>query len=363
MKKIRLNLTGQPFSYEIVIGYDLLAGMGERIEELNIARHYVVITDSNVSSLYGGALLEKLREKGFSASMIAFPAGEASKNIATALSLTRQLLELGADRKSALLALGGGVVGDMVGFVASLYMRSIPYIQIPTTLVAQVDSSIGGKTAIDLEEGKNLLGAFYQPRAVLTDPAFLATLPEGEFANGLAEIVKYAIIDPGGLFELLEGQIQAVKGRKQGILLEVIGKSCEIKKELVEIDERDEGPRRFLNFGHTLGHALEAASGYTLSHGQAISLGMIAAIRLSEKICGLPQVQGERMECLIRNAGLPTVIPRGMSTDLIMAKLKMDKKKSGSTINFVLIKKPGEPFVSGLVSEKILRETVEELGK
>jgi 3-dehydroquinate synthase len=363
MKVLRLTLTGKPLSYDIRIGRDVLEYIGHGLKELGIAKRYVIITDTVVSPLYGGALRKELEDAGFAADMIEFPAGEASKNIATALHLVRQLLKAGADRKSALIALGGGVVGDMVGFVASLYMRSIPYLQIPTTLVAQVDSSIGGKTAVDLEEGKNLIGAFSQPSAVFTDPCFLETLPEGEFANGLAEIVKYGIIDRDGLFGLLEDNMRAINKREGDILLKVIEMSCAIKKGLVEIDEKDQGPRRFLNFGHTIGLALEAASGYLISHGKGVSIGMIAAVRLSEKICGLPQGYRKRVESLIGNAGLPTSIPGSIGTDLIISRLQADKKKSGKTINFVLIRKIGEPYVTGDVPEKILRETIEELKK
>jgi 3-dehydroquinate synthase len=362
MKVMKLHLKGgESLSYDISIGYDVRGGIGRSVRELDIARRYIIITDANVAAIYGGMLLEELQEAGLTVDLIEFPAGEASKNIHTALSVVRQLLKLGVDRKSALIAFGGGVVGDLAGFVASLYMRSLPYMQIPTTLVAQVDSSIGGKTAIDLEEGKNLLGTFYQPRAVMTDPVFLETLPEEEFGNGLAEIVKYGIIAQETFFKLLEDEMEAVKKRERNVLAKVIKTSCGIKKGLVEIDEKDQGPRRFLNFGHTLGHALEAASGYVLSHGKGVSLGMMAAARLSEKICGFPSVQRERVEKLIEKAGLPTTIPGEISTDLIISKLTMDKKKAGKTINFVLLKKIGEPFVTGDVNETMLRETMERL--
>jgi len=362
MKTITLSLQGsQSLSYDIRVGY----GIGERISvmlaELGIARRYVVITDTNVADLYGRRLIEDLRRDGLSAGIIAFPAGEASKNIGTALEVVRQLLETGADRKTALLALGGGVVGDVTGFVASLYMRSLPYLQIPTSLVAQVDSSIGGKTAIDLAAGKNLLGTFYQPRAVLTDPLFLETLPAEEFRNGLAEVVKYGLIDPGELFALLEAEMTALKQLDREVLIRVIAKCCEIKKGLVEIDERDQGPRHFLNFGHTLGHALEAASDYRLTHGRGVSLGMMAALRLSEQIGGLSGQDRERGEQLIERTGLPTAIPPEISTELILSKLTADKKKSGTTINFVLVRKIGEPFVTGEVQEGLLRETIEGL--
>ena len=348
-------------TYCIIVGYDVRQRIGSLLTELAIARRYVVLTDSSVAPLHGVRLIEELTRCGLPVEMISFPAGEASKNIDTALTLVRQLVRLGADRETALLALGGGVVGDVTGLVASLYMRSIPYLQIPTTLVAQVDSSIGGKTAIDLPEGKNLLGTFYQPRAVLIDPAFLTTLPAAEFSNGLAEVVKYGIIDQGNLFTLLEDQMAALQLLQSDILLQVIEHCCTIKKLFVEVDEKDHGPRRYLNLGHTLGHALEAASHYELSHGAGVSLGLIAAARLSEKIAGLPGRDRERIEHLIRKAELPAAIPNHISTELIIAKLRADKKKSGATINFVLLRELGVPFVTGEVGETLLRETIEEL--
>jgi 3-dehydroquinate synthase len=364
MKILKLHIKAQDASsYDIRIGNDVLGSLGRDIAGLGLGRRYVAITDTNVSPLYGGMLIAELKKAGIEIDVIAFPAGEASKNINTVLSVVRQLLRLNVDRQSALIALGGGVVGDMVGFIASLYMRSVPYVQIPTTLLAQVDSSIGGKTAIDLEEGKNLLGTFYQPRAVFIDPFFLKTLPGEELGNGLAEIVKYGVIDKSGLFQHLEKEISAIGEGRPDALVKVIEMSCAIKKELVEMDEKDKGPRRFLNFGHTVGHALESASGYGFSHGSGVSVGMIAAARLSEKICGLPASQRGQVEKLIGDAGLPTAIPGHLGTDLIMSKLKADKKKSGSAINFVLIKNIGEPFVVSDIEQAIIRKTIEELKK
>ena len=360
MAILTLQLPGGE-AYPILIGHDVRERIGVLLAELAIAPRYIIVTDTHVAALHGRRLLQELTAGGLPVELIAFPAGEASKNIDTALAIVRQLVEAGADRKTALIALGGGVVGDVTGLVASLYMRSIPYLQIPTTLVAQVDSSIGGKTAIDLPEGKNLLGTFYQPRVVLTDPAFLTTLPEAEFINGLAEVVKYGIIDQGNLFSLLEDRIEAIKQLRRDVLVQVIERCCAIKTSLVEIDERDLGPRRFLNFGHTLGHALEAASNFELSHGSGVSLGMMAAIRLSEEIGALSGRERERIEGLIIKAGLPTLIPAHISTDLIMTKLKADKKKSGTTINFVLLREIGAPFVTGEVGEILLRNMIEGL--
>ena len=253
MKRIKVNLDKQSStSYEICIGHNILDRIGLVIAKSNIASHYIVITDSNVSSLYREELLTALRNVNLKVDLIEFPAGEISKNTDTVLTIIKKLINLGADRNSALIALGGGVTGDMTGFAASIYMRSIPYIQIPTTLMAQVDSSIGGKTGIDLPEGKNLLGAFFQPKSVFIDLQFLKTLPDEEFTNGLSEIVKYGIIDDVELFNILERETENIKNRSMDFLELIVERSCKIKKGIVEIDEMDIGVRRILNFGHTI---------------------------------------------------------------------------------------------------------------
>lgn len=364
MKKIKVNLDKRvSSSYEVYIGYDIMDRLGLIIAKNLSARHYVVITDSVVAPLYGDPLLGRLRDMGFSVDMIDFPAGEKSKNISTTLAIVEKMIALGADRSSALLSLGGGVVGDMAGFIASTFMRSVPYINIPTTFMAQVDSSIGGKTAIDLQEGKNLLGTFYQPRGVFIDVKFLESLPETEYYNGLAEVVKYGIIEDVELFRFLEKNVDDIKRREYGVLVKIIEISCRIKKGIVEIDERDNGLRRILNFGHTIGHALEAESAYTISHGVAVSLGMVAAVRVSEKLYDFPGEERNRIETLMGILGLPRRIPREVRTDGILARLKMDKKKEGNVIHFVLLKKMGMPFVNGGVPESVLRETLEGLRK
>jgi 3-dehydroquinate synthase len=362
MKKIKVNLDKKSSaSHEICIGYDILDRMVLVIAKILPALHHIIITDSHVSALYGEALLDKLRKMGLKADLIEFPAGEGSKNINTTLVIVEKLLKLGADRKSALLALGGGVVGDMTGFIASMYMRSLPYVQIPTSLVAQVDSSIGGKTAIDLPEGKNLLGTFYQPKGVFIDVKFLDTLPEKEFNNGLAEVIKCGIIDDAKLFQYLEDHIQDVKQQDHEILEKIIEDSCRVKKGIVEIDEKEQGLRRILNFGHTIGHAIEAESHYTMSHGNAVFLGMLAAVRISGRLYDLPDEDQKRILRLIDAVGLPCRIPQAITTDGILSRLKADKKKEGDTIHFVLLKKIGMPFINGGVPESILRETLEEL--
>jgi 3-dehydroquinate synthase len=360
MKKIKVNLDKKmAASYDIMIGRAIWDRMGLMIRKDYPSARCVVITDSNVSKLYGPAFTEKMKAVGLVADLVEFPAGEPSKNMETLLSVIHQLFALGVDRNSLLIALGGGVVGDMTGFIASIYMRSVPYIQIPTTLLAQVDSSIGGKTAVDLPEGKNLLGTFYQPRAVFIDVNFLETLPAQEYINGVAEIIKYGVIDSAEFFDAQEGGLEALKKRDPVHLLHMIEQSCRIKKGFVEIDEKDTGIRHVLNFGHTIGHAIEAESNYGMPHGYAVALGMIAVSRICEKLYDLPASDRLRIETLIEAFGLPTVIPQSIKTEGIIARLKGDKKKKDEKVQFVLIKNIGKPFWNGGVDPSTLVETLE----
>ncbi|MCX5848645.1 MAG: 3-dehydroquinate synthase [Deltaproteobacteria bacterium] len=364
MRSIKVNLDKKCMSsYEIRIGKDILDRMTLLIAKNHKAGRYVVITDDCVGGLYGLKLLAGLKDIGLKASLIEFPAGEASKNINTVLDIAGKLMESGADRETCLIALGGGVVGDIVGFIASIFMRGVPYIQIPTTLVAQVDSSIGGKTGIDLPFGKNLLGAFYQPRAVFVNLNYLETLPEKEFNNGLAEIIKYGAIDDEKMFRTLESNMDAVKSKDQKLMLSLIENCCQIKKSIVEIDEKEQGLRRILNFGHTLGHSLETISKYTMTHGEGVALGMIAAARISEKMGYLGDDETERIEALIRGAGLPVKIPKSFDRDNIITQLRMDKNKKGDIVHFVLLKKIGMPFINGSIEPKLISAIIEEMKK
>jgi 3-dehydroquinate synthase len=364
MRSIKVNLDKKSLSsYEICIGKDIIDRVALIIAKNHTAGHYAVITDNCVGSLYGQKFLSSLKDVGLNVHLIEFPAGEASKNINTVLDIAGKLLKLGADRETCLIALGGGVVGDITGFIASIFMRSVLYIQIPTTLIAQVDSSIGGKTAVDLPHGKNLLGTFYQPCAVFVDLSFLETLPEKEFNNGLAEIIKYSIIDDEKMFHTLESNMEAVKLKDSKLLLNLVETCCRIKKSIVEIDEREQGLRRILNFGHTLGHALETISQYTITHGEGVALGMIAAARLSEKMGYLEGNETKRIEALIRSAGLPGKIPEYFVGDSIIPLLQMDKKKKGDIIHFVLLKKIGMPFINGNIEPKLITAVLEEMKK
>lgn len=364
MRTVKVNLDRKTSSsYDIRIGKDIIDRMILLIAKNHKAGRYAVITDECVGRLYGKKILSALKDIGLNAALIEFPAGEASKNINTVMTITGKLMEMGADRETCLIALGGGVVGDVVGFVASIFMRSIPYLQIPTTLVAQVDSSIGGKTGVDLPYGKNLVGSFYQPAAVFASLNFLETLPDKEFNNGLAEIIKYGIIDDEQMFRTLEDNMDALKAKDPKLLLNVVENCCQIKKSVVEIDEKEEGLRRILNFGHTLGHALESVSKYSITHGEGVAMGMVAAARISEKMGYLKSTEPARIEALIHQTGLPVKIPTSLDREKIIAQMKMDKKKKGDMVHFVLLKKIGMPFINGNIEHKLIAAVMEEMTK
>lgn len=364
MRTVKVNLDRKSSSsYDIYIGKDIMDRMTLLIAKNHKSGRYVVITDKVVNQLYGKKFITALKDIGLHVSLVEFPAGESSKNMDTVMDIIGKLMEKGADRETCLIALGGGVVGDIAGFVASIFMRSVPYIQIPTTLVAQVDSSIGGKTGVDLAYGKNLIGTFYQPRAVFANLSFLETLPEKEFNNGLAEIIKYGIIDDEKMFRTLEDNMDTIKSRDPKMLLNLVEICCQIKKSVVEIDEKEQGLRRILNFGHTLGHALEAISQYTITHGEGVSMGMVGAARIAERMGYLKSGEVARIENLTRHAGLPVTIPKSLDGDKIIAHLKMDKKRKGDVVHFVMLKKIGMPFINGNIEHKLIAAVIEEMKK
>ncbi|MGH7884712.1 MAG: 3-dehydroquinate synthase, partial [Thermodesulfobacteriota bacterium] len=272
--EVRLNKTVND-SYSIFIGKGITEFIFEQIKTQNLAYSYVIITDSNVKQLYGDILLKKMRLIFPRVELISFPAGEQNKNRETKSYLEDKMLELKFARDSAIIALGGGVVGDIAGFVAATYVRGLNYIQIPTSLVACVDSSIGGKTAVDTKHGKNLIGAFHQPKAVFINTDTLKTLNKKEINEGLAEVIKYGVIMDKNFFSYLEENIEEVHKHDDEVILNIIKTSCMIKAEVVKKDEKESNLRKILNFGHTIGHAIEQLSEYTISHGEAISRGMV----------------------------------------------------------------------------------------
>jgi 3-dehydroquinate synthase len=362
MNRIRVNLDKRlSASYDIHVGRDILDRMAPILAKSGWADRWFIVTDSNVVRLHGERMFEVLRENGLDAELVEFAAGESSKTLATCIGIAERLLARGADRTSGLIALGGGVVGDVAGFLASIYMRGIPCVQVPTTLLAQVDSGIGGKTGVDLPAGKNMLGTFLQPRAVFVDLAFLDTLPQRDFTGGLAEVVKYGIIEDPDLLAVVEDEAGAIRARDPAVLERIVSTSCRIKKGVVEIDETEKGLRRILNFGHTVGHAVEAESNYTVSHGEAVAMGMAAAAIISERQRYLSAEDRKRIVSAIGCLGLPVCIPKSLDTAGILSHLAADKKKAGGKVHFVLLRKPGMPFVNGGIPRELVEETIEAL--
>jgi 3-dehydroquinate synthase len=347
-------------SYTIKIAPGLLQKLGGECAGLKLGDRCTIITDANVGKIFARPVYESLVRSGFEPSLITVPAGETSKSLRTVQNCFDQLASHRLERKSFIIALGGGVVGDLAGFVAATYLRGIPFVQVPTTLLSQVDSSVGGKTGVNLRAGKNLVGAFYQPRLVLCDLDTLQTLPEREFRAGLAEVIKYGIIYDAKLFAQLERDLPKILKRDPKTLAPVIARCCEIKAEVVAQDETESGLRAILNFGHTIGHAIENSSGYgKFLHGEAISIGQVAAAKLSQKILGLPQRDVERIGNLFQGVGLPTQIE--LNSDQrkkLFAAMKLDKKVSGGEIKFVLAEKIGKVVFGQKTSSDLIEEVL-----
>lgn len=352
----RVNLAER--SYDVVIGQGLLSELGSRAAELLQRKKCVIVTDSNVGPLYAHAAQISLANAGITAFTVTVPAGEASKSMAVVEDVCREMLKFGLDRKSFLVALGGGVIGDLAGFAASIFLRGIPFIQVPTTVLSQVDSSVGGKTGVNTPEGKNLLGTFSQPSLVLADVETLKSLPPREYGEGFAEIIKHAAIRDAAMFE----DILAVAEGK-GDLADLIRQNVEIKARIVEADEHETmGLRALLNFGHTIGHAIEASAGYgEMLHGEAIGLGMIAAAAISSQLTGLPPVGRAKIVNLVKRFGLPTRLPDSMGIEVILAHMKHDKKFSEGKIRFILLKALGDAFVSKDVTEEHIVNAIQGL--
>ncbi len=357
MPTVHVSLPGR--EYEVVIAPGLLTESGTRIRDLNLGRRCAVITDSNVDRHHGAALVSSLESAGISVSRHVIPAGEASKSFSVFETLNEELAAAGHDRSSFVVALGGGVVGDLAGYVAASFYRGVPFVQIPTTIVAQVDSSVGGKTGINLKQGKNLVGAFHQPCLVLIDPETLRTLPGREFREGFAEVIKHAAIRDAAML----GELATVNPSSPDVPVDLIARNVAIKAAIVIEDEREtSGTRALLNFGHTIGHGIEAAVSYgEMLHGEAISLGIRAALFLSERHAGLTPEASAQVLSLLKRFQLPTRLPDAIHTHEVMAKLSKDKKFEAGDIRFVLLDSPGSAFVSKAVGPADLEEAVEFL--
>lgn len=357
LKRVRVELGER--SYDIVIGDGLLARAGEFLQGLGLGKRGVIITDTNVRQAYGATLKRALKRAGFEAKILAVPAGEESKSLRQANRLFGKLPALGLDRQSFVIALGGGVVGDLAGFVAATYLRGLPLVQVPTSLLAQVDSSVGGKTGVNLPQGKNLVGVFYQPRLVIADTATLKSLPERELRAGFAEVIKHAAIRDAEFFAWLEREHKRVFALDADAVAHVVRRCCEIKAEVVSADERESGLRAILNFGHTIGHAMEALTDYVgLLHGEAIAVGMRCAAQLSVKRAGLSDAEAGRLCDLIAASGLLARLSEKIELDQLFAAMSLDKKARNGKLRFVLLKRLGEAVVSDAVTDGDIREVV-----
>ena len=325
-----------PRSYEIRIGGGLLADCGKAVEPLG-ASLAVVVTDDQVGPLYAKRVSETLQHAGRRVVVLDFPAGEQSKAPEVVTRLQREMIRRGADRKSVVVALGGGVVGDLAGFVAASFARGVPLVQVPTTLLAQVDSSVGGKVGVNLPEAKNIVGAFWQPAAVLIDTDVLATVPDRQFRAGLAEVVKYGVILDAEFFAYLEQHVDELNARDADTLTHVIACCCRLKADVVEVDEREEtGERAVLNYGHTFGHALETATAYgQLLHGEGVAVGMMCAARLALRLGRIDNSLLERQRALLALLGLPVATP-DLPAETLLANMQHDKKTQHGRLRFIL---------------------------
>ena len=344
-------------SYQIVIGSGLLKKLGEICAELPLTQRAVIVTNPAVYRLYGPGVRASLRQAGFHVAVAQVPNGERAKSLSQVTRLYRAFVRHRMDRRSAVIALGGGVVGDLAGYAAATFLRGLPLVQVPTTLLAQVDSSVGGKTGVNLPQGKNLVGAFYQPSLVVADIQTLKSLPPRHLRAGLSEVVKYGMIADSDLLSYIETHLEAILRAEDEPLAFLVRRSCAIKAKVVEQDEREEGLRAILNFGHTVGHALETTTGYRrLLHGEAVAIGMVVATALSVKRGLCEKEDLERLRFLLRKIGLP--VTSSASVRNILQSICYDKKVKNNVIYFVLTKGIGHVMVAPISDRGELRRVL-----
>ncbi len=343
-------------AHEVWVGAGLIGKLGRLTREAGLAPGRIaMVTDSNVGPLYSELASDSLRASGYEPITIEVEAGEQSKSLEVLATLYDRFVAEQLDRNSIVFALGGGVVGDLAGFAAATYLRGVPLVQIPTTVVAQVDSSLGGKTAVNHHHAKNLLGAFYQPRLIVADVAALRTLADREFREGLAEVIKYGAIMDAAMLERYGASLDRILARDETAVEQFVGDSLERKAQVVTDDEREQGRRRILNFGHTVGHALEAAFGYKqYLHGEAVAIGMVEAAKLSIVCAGLSPAEAEQLSKLIERSGLPTAMPPQWQSEEFERALKLDKKRSDKAVEFVMLEKLGRAVLRRLSFDDIL---------
>ncbi len=355
MQNVKVELGAN--SYEIRVGSGLLARAGLWLKEAGFYGRVVIITDAIVKNFYAGILEQGLAGAGFEVTVLEVPAGEEQKTLKSAGRLYDELSGIFTERTTPILALGGGVTGDLAGFVAATYMRGVPYVQVPTTLLAMVDSSIGGKTAVDHGRLKNVVGAFYQPKLVIADIDTLKTLPAAELTSGLAEVIKHAAIKDKYFFDFLESNIKKAKELDPPVLEKIVVQSARIKAAVVAKDEKEAGLRAILNYGHTIGHAVEALSDFRLKHGQAVAIGMVAEAKIATRMGKLDRSAAARLEKVIREAGLPAQIPPFDKKKLMQA-MGHDKKVRQGRLTFVLLSAIGEAFITDDVNPALVLEVL-----
>ena len=350
-------------SYDIVIGRGVLDELGTVCADLGLKATALIVSDSNVAPAYGDHCESALKAAGIQTSHATVPAGETSKSHDQLIYLYTSALDAGLDRSSFIVALGGGVVGDLGGYLAATYLRGIPCVQVPTTIVAMVDSAVGGKTGVNMPQGKNLIGSFWQPASVVADLATLHSLPPREYISGLAEVVKYGVIWDADFFAMLENRADDILERDESLLEEIIARCCEIKADVVRLDEREGGVRAILNYGHTVGHAIENVTRYgTYLHGEAISMGMVYAAGLSVLRQGFPKDHDRRLVSLLGSLGLPTTRPACAWSDLRRA-VAIDKKSVGQSPRFVLAETMGRVKIGCEVEDAVLEEVWNGFGE
>ena len=354
---VRVNLSER--SYDIEIGSGLLQSSGDFVLRCTSCSHAVVVTDANVQNPHADRILESLENAGIRTDLATVPPGESTKSASNADQLWRLMLEFKADRKSVVVAVGGGVVGDLAGFVAATYGRGVRFLQVPTTLLADVDSSVGGKVGVNLPGAKNMVGAFWQPSGVLIDTCVLETLPDRDYRAGLAEVVKYGMILDADFFHYLEQHIDGLNNRESDVMRHVIARCCELKAQVVEADEREEtGLRAVLNYGHTFGHAIEAETGYgKFLHGEAVSIGMLCASRLAESMGRIDAEVTRRQHDLLHALGLPLDVP-DIAHELFIQSMAKDKKTVHGKLRFVLPTRMGRVELVSDVDLQLVREAL-----
>ncbi len=357
MISIDVNVKSAP--YKIYLGENIFAQIAHELNNLKPSSA-LIVTNTTVGPLYGEKAL-KVCNEAVRTELVALPDGEAFKNWDSVYMILTKLAGMGADRKSVVIALGGGVVGDLAGFAASIYMRGIKFIQVPTTLLAQVDSSVGGKTGMNMPAGKNMIGSFHQPSAVIADSAVLKTLPPREVSAGIGEIIKHGMLADAKYFAELEKDMELLTGLDSQTVSKIVADSCRIKAAVVAEDEKEAGRRACLNLGHTFGHAIEKLTGYgTWLHGEAVGCGLMLAANLSQKLGNISQDDTDRVKNLLIRANLPVRI-EGLSLEEALLAMKGDKKSTGGVIHFVLLNNLGESYVSE-VPEKLVRQVLIEGG-